>query len=386
MTTPLGYAAAVGFAAAGTAFALRPPRRDGILGTSGSHIGLVVNEVPILALWWLLGWTGLAFSQGDLVSTLGRAAAAVALVTVAGLAVVLHRGLTTAAVVDGALHEGLGDQWRFDSTVDARLRWGRIATLPFLVRRFDVERIADVPYGDAGSAHLLDVYRQPSAANAPMVVYWHGGGYQGGRKNREARSLLYRLAAGGWVCISANYRLRPSAGFVDHMVDAKKVIAGGRRHGAEYGADPSVLVVAGSSAGGHMAAITALTPGMAEYQPGFEDCDTTVTGAVLLYGYCGDYYGLGPDGDSPSSPLSYDASHAPPVFVAHGAMDNLVPVSQARDLVAKLRRESPNPVVYAELPGGHHSFDLFHSPRFDALVNGVEVFASWVVGHQDHPS
>ncbi|MFB7337806.1 hypothetical protein ACFC00_40400 [Streptomyces adustus] len=36
-------------------------------------------------------------------------------------------------------------------------------------------------------------------------------------------------------------------------------------------------------------------------------------------------------------------------------------------------------MVYAELPGGQHSFDLFHSPRFEAVVDGVEAFAAWVL-------
>ncbi len=62
--------------------------------------------------------------------------------------------------------------------------------------------------------------------------------------------MLYRLAGRGWVCISANYRLSPAARFPDHLVDAKKVIAWVREHGARYGADASNLVVAGSSAGG----------------------------------------------------------------------------------------------------------------------------------------
>jgi acetyl esterase/lipase len=59
------------------------------------------------------------------------------------------------------------------------------------------------------------------------------------------------------VCISANYRLRPAASFPDHLIDLKKVIAWVREHGDEYGADPEAVFVAGSSAGGHMAAMAA---------------------------------------------------------------------------------------------------------------------------------
>jgi hypothetical protein len=58
-----------------------------------------------------------------------------------------------------------------------------------------------------------------------------------------------------------------------------------------------------------------------------------------------------------------------------------VPVDAARHLAIRLRRRSANPAVYAELPGGHHAFDLFHSPRFEAVVDGVEAFATWVLAN-----
>jgi acetyl esterase/lipase len=47
---------------------------------------------------------------------------------------------------------------------------------------------------------------------------------------------------------------------------------------------------------------------------------------------------------------------------------------------------SSNPVVYAELPGGQHAFDLFHSPRFEAVVDGIEAFAAWVRSRESTPA
>jgi dipeptidyl aminopeptidase/acylaminoacyl peptidase len=64
--------------------------------------------------------------------------------------------------------------------------------------------------------------------------------------------------------------------------------------------------------------------------------------------------------------------------VAHGDKDTLVLVEDARRFVQRLRRTSSNPVVYAELPGGQHTFDLFDSLRFEAVVSGIEAFAAWV--------
>jgi acetyl esterase/lipase len=64
--------------------------------------------------------------------------------------------------------------------------------------------------------------------------------------------------------------------------------------------------------------------------------------------------------------------------VAHGDHDTVVLVEDARDFVERLRNTSTNPVVYAELPGAQHTFDLFHSMRFDTVVDAIEAFAAWV--------
>lgn len=248
---------------------------------------------------------------------------------------------------------------------------------PLAVRRSDVERVADISYGDAGRWNTLDVYRRRSRPSSrPTLVHLHGGGFRSGRKSREARLLLYRLASRGWVCISANYRLSPAARFPDHLVDVKKVIAWVGEAGRGYGADPSTLIVAGSSAGGNLAATAALTPNDPRFQPGFEDADTSVTAAVVLYAYYGGYHRDDDPGQA-SSPLAHVRADAPPFFIAHGDRDMLVPVSTAREFVRRLREVSSNPVVYAELPGAQHTFDLYRSIRFTHVVDGIETFADW---------
>jgi acetyl esterase/lipase len=207
-----------------------------------------------------------------------------------------------------------------------------------------------------------------------VIVYLHGGGYFSGSKDREGRLLLYRLAAQGWVGVTATYRLRPRATFADHHADIERVLAWVREHIAEHGGDPDRVVVAGSSAGAHLASIAALTPRPAtERRP---------VAAVCLYGYYGYYYGLGPADTPVSSPLGYAADAAPPVFVAHGDRDPMVPVEAAREFVAHLRAASPNPVVYAELPGAQHAFDLYRSVRHEAVIDGVEDFLARVVAGQ----
>jgi len=134
-----------------------------------------------------------------------------------------------------------------------------------------------------------------------------------------------------------------------------------------------MLFVAGSSAGGHLAAMAALTPKRSGVPAGFERADTSVVAAICLYGY---YGSLDAAERFPSSPLEYVRADAPPFFVAHGDRDTLVLVEDARLFVERLRRTSSNPVVYAELPGGQHIFDLFGSLRFEAVVSGIEAFAA----------
>ena len=93
-----------------------------------------------------------------------------------------------------------------------------------------------------------------------------------------------------------------------------------------------------------------------------------------MYGY----YGSLDSERQPSSPLDYVDTEAPPFFVAHGDRDTMVIVDDARHFVERLRSASSQPVVYVELPGGQHTFDLFHSIRFETVVDAIEVFAGWV--------
>ena len=57
-----------------------------------------------------------------------------------------------------------------------------------------------------------------------------------------------------------------------------------RENIAEYGGDPGFVAITGGSAGGHLCALAALTANQPEFQPGFEEVDTTVQAAVPFYG------------------------------------------------------------------------------------------------------
>ncbi|MEV0849650.1 alpha/beta hydrolase [Streptomyces sp. NPDC049954] len=379
---PVGYLITVTIVALGTLCALVPVPWEHPLGRPSYFLGLAANELPFAAFFWMLLLpTVLAFAEGDIDSAGAWAVVGLAAVTVPGLVVVAHRAWKDRDRIERAVAEGLGDGWR--STIDAdlaeglrrRLPWARVLFLPVFRRRWDVRRVANLSYGDAGRRNRLDVYHHRSRPEgAPVLIHVHGGHYSGGHKNSQSLPLLYRLAGRGWVTISANYRLKPHVRHPDHMIDLKRAIAWAREHAHVYGADPSTLFVAGSSAGGHMASIAALTPNDPAFQPGFADADTSVTGVVVLNGFLGSYWDQGPE----SSPLGHARPDAPPMFIVHGDLDPLVPVSDIRKVAGRLRRASSDAVVYAELRGGHHAFDLYHSLRFEAVVDAIEAFAAWV--------
>ena len=77
------------------------------------------------------------------------------------------------------------------------------------------------------------------------------------------------------------------------------------------------------------------------------------------------------------SPLSHVHEGAPPMFVIQGTHDSLVWVEEAQTFVSALEQVSKEPVVYGELPGAQHAFEVFHSVRTDHTVNAVTDFLEW---------
>lgn len=374
MSVPVGYLATVALVAWCTGFALAAPSRPRVLAVVAFWSGLLLNEQPFLALVWLSAATALVFAQGDVASPAAWAAVALAAATSVGLVLLARRGLRARPVLDRALAEGFGAPVR--TPAPRRRDLLRTLLVPLPVRPRGVERIADIPYGDAGRRHLLDVYRHRSRPGGrPALVYLHGGGYTGGGKDREARALLHRFAARGWVCVSVNDRLRPGAGLAEHLADARQVVAWVREHGAVHGADGDTVVVAGSSAGAHLAALLALAAEEPAHRAAAADTGPPVAAAVCLYGYFGAYYGMS---GAETSPTARVHAGAPPFLVVHGDHDTLVPAADARRFVSALRQVSAAPVCHAELPGAQHSFDVLRSVRFDAVVDAVEVFAARV--------
>lgn len=393
--------------AALTANALRPPR--------GLRAG-----VPAFVAGWLFGEMApqmLALTAVDAATHLTRgrrsglrakAGLALAGASALGLAHIVRQSRQARDCFEDALVEGLGVDYveqldEVPSPADLAVPWRRLAR-PFDFHDDGVRVIRDLPYSEAGRRGHLDIYLpagEDALVDAPVLLQVHGGGWTLGEKEHQGRPLMNRMAAKGWVCVAINYRLSPRDAWPAHVVDVKRAIAWIRDNIAEHGGNPDYIAVTGGSAGGHLTALAALTPGDPAFQPGFEDADTRVQAAVPFYGVY-DFAGstgltnalemrdgfLGPRimqttwTDDPdlyeaASPILRVTPDAPDFFVIHGDRDSLVAVDQARLFVAELRRTSRASVVYAELPGAQHAFDTFHSIRSAHAVRAVDRWLSW---------
>lgn len=385
----MGYVVTVLLVAAPTFLAVVAPRRTPLQARLSFLGGVVVNEMPLWPALWIGGATALAAADGTLRTVSGVVGASLAVVTLVGLAVILRRGLAARPVLVRALADA-GLARAADAT--RRGLWRDLAAglFPFVVAGPRVLRRRDVPYGPHGRRNLLDVYLPRRAARenphtgaagpAPVLVYFHGGGYASGRKDREARLLLHRAVRRGWVAVSAAYRLRPDAGMAEHLADAEAAIGWVRAHADELGADPGTVVVAGSSAGAHLAAVVALRrpAPAATVTPG-----PRVAAVVGLYGWYGGYFG---GGTTPAHPGDLAHADAPPFLLVHGDQDTYVPPTMAQRLAARLRAVSRALVVHAELPGAQHGFDLLRSPRFSAVSDAVLAALDELLTRRDGPS
>ena len=394
-----------------TANAYRPPRWE-VASPFAFFAGWLVSELPVHTVVGQGLVTAGLVAAGALDHPAGWAALAVSAVSWAGLVGLIVQAQRAGAVLDAALDAGAEPAWRQHrddrvSSEGARLSDRLQLVTPFLMRDRRVEKLRNVDYwGDGRPAHRADIYRPRSGnGGGPVLVYIHGGGWVIGDKREQGLPMMLYLAARGWVCVTVNYRLSPRATWPDHLVDCKRAVAWVRDNIASYGGDPSFVAVAGGSAGGHLAAMVALTAGEDRYQRGFEDRDASVDACVPFYGV---YDFTNRDGlrgsgfgwfvgrtvfkrrfrDDPgvfrdASPMDNVGPGAPPFMVVHGANDSLVPVGEARSFVRLLREASGQPVVYAELPGAQHAFEVFRSFRTVHTVAAVTDFLSWARARSD---
>jgi acetyl esterase/lipase len=205
----------------------------------------------------------------------------------------------------------------------------------------------------------------------PVVVYVHGGGWTGGDPQRQARDLYHTLALDGWVTLAIRYPFTPDVSVEDQVDVISAATRWARLELPHHGIEPTHLVVAGGSAGGHLAAMAALTADHEHEQ---------VDACIGIYGV----YDMAnrnrtrahwtkterqvmlasveeaPDRYRAVSPLDQVHAETPPMLVVHGTHDTLVPLAEGEQFVAALRAAG-RPVEFVPVYGAQHAFDALSS-------------------------
>ena len=225
-----------------------------------------------------------------------------------------------------------------------------------------------VPYKQLDSSSLeLEILRPPLASKklSPAIIFFFGGGWKGGDRN-HFRGQATHLAKRGLVCVLADYRTENSHGTSPFIAlqDAKSAIRHLRKHAIALGIDPRKIVAAGGSAGGHLAAATAMCLGFDDPQ---DDLSTSCwPNALVLFNPVIDNgpagYGFERIGEAyPSfSPLHNIRPGVPPTLILLGTADNLIPVETGQYFRKAMEQVggSCQLVLYEGQPHG------FFNPRF----------------------
>ncbi|HVX17755.1 MAG TPA: alpha/beta hydrolase [Acidimicrobiales bacterium] len=315
-----------------------------------------------------------------------------------GLLAMVAQAQRSASTMRAALVDTIGAE------AGSRLSRGALL-MPFVHRAKGVASKRNIVFARAGGRRLtLDVFHpvdMKPGDRRPTILQIHGGAWVLGFRQMQSIPLRNHLVANGWVWVDTDYRLAPAAGWPDFLVDCKRALAWTREHAEEWGIDPDFVCVTGNSAGGHLSSLVALTQNDPRYQPGFEDADTSVQGAVPIYGVYDftnrnrsmhddwvptflepwvmkAFHDEQPDLFRDASPIDQANADAPPMLVVHGDRDTLAPVADARTFVDAVRAASRQPVLYAELHGAQHAFDMFPSLRSLPVVEAIERFLHWV--------
>ncbi|MDZ7674890.1 MAG: alpha/beta hydrolase [Acidimicrobiales bacterium] len=398
------YLAGSTFRALSTLNARKPFAREGWASIPSFAFGLPHSELPLQHLALHAAHTAWAIARGAHRTTAGKLGLVLSAGSAAGLYGLHKRSADAERIVDRALADELGsDHHEHASPSPMAPSRADVPLFPTdsLRRRYVGDR--RFAYDDYGRRTTLDVWRRadlPLDGKAPVMVQVHGGGWVVGDQTVQGYPLMSHLVERGWVCVSTTYRLSPRSAWPHHIVDVKRALGWVKDNIADHGGDPDWVGITGGSAGGHLCSLAALTPNDPQFQPGFEDADTSVKVCVPFYGV---YDWTNRDGsgrddildflervvvkqprhEAPevfeqASSMTHVGDHAVPFMLLHGVNDSLVPVEQARSMVDLMRKESSAPVVYVEFPEAQHAFDLFGSTRTRAAIRGIEEFLNVV--------
>ena len=219
--------------------------------------------------------------------------------------------------------------------------------LIFAQDKFDFDRTqpATIEYKKIDTVSLDLILRYPpnfkKTRNYPTIIFFFGGGWNGGRINQFQPQAEY-FASRGMITVLADYRvkLRQHTTPFEAVNDAKSAIRFLRMNAAALQIDPNKIVGSGGSAGAHLAAACANLPELDE--PNEDLSISSKPNALVLFnpvfdngpgGYGHERMGARWEEISPAHNIK---KGAPPTIVFLGRSDHLIPVSVAENYTAKM--------------------------------------------------
>ncbi len=207
----------------------------------------------------------------------------------------------------------------------------------------------------------------------------HGGGWTGLEPRRQYPFAAH-FARLGMLGISVEYRLaRPGSSptVFDCVQDSRSALRYVRRHAADLGIDPQKIVANGGSAGGHLAAATALFDGLDE--AGEETSVSCTPHALVLYFPVIDTspagYGNAKIGArwQELSPLHHVRPGLPPTIVFHGTGDTVTPFAGAQAFHDAMRKAG-NRCELVVTEGAAHGYLMRDGALYDQTLRQTEAF------------
>ncbi len=264
-------------------------------------------------------------------------------------------------------------------------------TLAFLISASALYAAETLVFKKAGDRELRLHIDKPvdwkAADKRPAIVFFFGGAWVSGTPEQFRGQSEY-FATRGLVGIRVEYRVLAKDDKGPPIVccaDAKSAVRYVRAHAAELGIDPTRIAAAGGSAGGHLAAFTALVDGLDDAADDLKiSCKPD---ALLLFNPVFNngpgQWGHGRVGErfKEFSPAHHITKTAPPTIVFLGDADKLIPVAVLREFEAAMKQAGArcDAQVY---PGGIHGFFNKEPHKSQTLAEADKFLVSlgWIAG------
>lgn len=213
----------------------------------------------------------------------------------------------------------------------------------------------------------------------PAIVFFFGGGWIGGTQEHFSHHANY-FSQRGMVCFRADYRVESRQGTTpfESLKDAKSAMRFVREHANEFAVDPDRIVGSGGSAGGHLAAATAVIDGFNE--DGEDSSISCVPNALLLFNPVIDNgpggYGYDRVGEAyrSFSPLHNLKKGAPPTVFFLGTEDELIPVEAAQYYNTLMEKVGSRCELFLYDGEGHGFFNYRHFDNYQNTVKEANQF------------